>query len=132
MVSRLFGKLEAQRQRMLGRAGACATACVTAAALTAALPAMNLRRSMKGSWRNGDGSAAAPFSRCQPPLASKSTGYFAELPRLVIADRLLDFRLRVHHERTVGDDGFPDRWRVAEEQQRPGARDDLHRIALGE
>src|SRR5690348_12608622 len=46
MVSRLFGKLEAQRQRICGRAGACATAWVTAAALaTPTAPrARNLRR----------------------------------------------------------------------------------------
>src|SRR6185295_6380210 len=48
MVSRLFGKLDAHRQRTLGSDGVCATACETAAApaAAAALPAMNLRRFM--------------------------------------------------------------------------------------
>src|SRR5512132_2285304 len=57
MVSRLLGKLDAQRQRMLGSAGACATACWTAAAPAAAAPpAMNLRRFM-GELSSGWGSA---------------------------------------------------------------------------
>src|SRR5581483_1406057 len=48
MVSRLFGKLEAQRQRIFGSDGACATACATARLPAAATPprARNLRRSM--------------------------------------------------------------------------------------
>src|SRR5581483_1168726 len=39
IVSRLFGKLEAQRQRMVGSEGVCATACAAAAAVTTPAPA---------------------------------------------------------------------------------------------
>src|SRR6187549_163842 len=48
MVSRLLGKLDAQRQRMFGSDGVCAMACETAAAPAAAAAprAMNLRRFM--------------------------------------------------------------------------------------
>src|ERR1044071_6908612 len=48
MVSRLFGKLDAQRQRMLGSEGVCATACATARlpAAAAAPRPRNLRRFM--------------------------------------------------------------------------------------
>src|SRR5689334_4601357 len=46
MVSRLLGKLEVQRQRTEGSAGACATACAAAVAEKAAMPPWTkLRRS---------------------------------------------------------------------------------------
>src|SRR6478752_7737809 len=73
MVSRLLGKLEAQRQRRFGREGVWATACVTAAALaTAVPPAMNLRRFMgKLLARGGEGRAVAgPFLRNRAAGAS--------------------------------------------------------------
>src|SRR5258706_14349000 len=53
MVSRLFGKLEARRHLMFGKAGACAMACDAAAAETAppatAARVRDLRRSMECS-----------------------------------------------------------------------------------
>jgi hypothetical protein len=50
-VSRLFGKLDAQRQRIEGSAGVCAIACLTAAAPPAAIVprTRNLRRSIVSS-----------------------------------------------------------------------------------
>jgi hypothetical protein len=54
MVSRLLGKLDAQRQRMLGSEGVWAMAWDTAAPLrAAAAPVRNLRRLMfsSSSWK---------------------------------------------------------------------------------
>src|SRR6185503_1695767 len=47
MVSRLFGKLDAQRQRMLGNDGVCAMACETARPPPAAAAAPRLRNFLR-------------------------------------------------------------------------------------
>src|SRR3954462_13470035 len=123
MVSRLFGKLEAQRQRMFGRAGACATAWVTAAALTTAPPAMNLRRSMRAPGKTGMGVQprhSQPRARQRQATPVQSAWYFAEFPCLVVRDRLLDLLAGVHHEGPIGDHRFAEGLGMAEQEQRAG------------
>src|SRR5690606_19223019 len=74
------------------------------------------------SWRQrGDASVASPLS---------GAGHLAETSGVEIVERLGDFHLAVHHQRSVADDGFVDR--LAAEPQHTSILQglDLHMLPL--
>ena len=75
-----------------------------------------------------------PLGMCKTPASAlpayDSGAHPAEAPAVEVGDRLRDLGLRVHHERTVADDGLVDRLAAQDQQRRVAVRLDRDVVAL--